>query len=291
MLAYEPRRRSAACGTEPGRSGSTRAADTHEATTLDLSRGGCRVFTEDPGDPLDPGAPGNLSEGYALAVAVELDDGLVLRGGRPGRARRRTGAGAAVHRTSRRRMRPRWTRRSFGSWYAPRADLPAGCRPLIGSKHVLVRSLGATATMPRSWRSTRRAARAVASTGSLSGRAGASAYRTRCGSRRGGPVCQRSGIPLVMTCCPPQTSTGISGAPGSPRPAPAAPFFSGSSSVVMLTADSGKMPTSSPRRSARARHAIRAGAGRPVHRNVSHGPQQRPGEADGRRRHRSPESG
>ncbi|HEX4429248.1 MAG TPA: PilZ domain-containing protein [Frankiaceae bacterium] len=77
MLAYEPRRRSLRAGlTRPVRLYS--GGRTHEATTLDLSRGGCRVFTEHPGDPLDPGAPGNLSEGYELAVSVELDDGLVL---------------------------------------------------------------------------------------------------------------------------------------------------------------------------------------------------------------------
>jgi hypothetical protein len=77
MLAYEPRRRSLRAGlTRPVRLYT--GGHTHEATTLDLSRGGCRVFTQDPGDPLDPGAPGNLSEGYALSVSVELDDGLVL---------------------------------------------------------------------------------------------------------------------------------------------------------------------------------------------------------------------
>jgi hypothetical protein len=77
MLAYEPRRRSLRAGlSRPVRLFSGRGA--HRATTLDLSRGGCRVMTEDPGDPLDPGAPGNLSEGYALALSVELDDGLVL---------------------------------------------------------------------------------------------------------------------------------------------------------------------------------------------------------------------
>jgi hypothetical protein len=77
MLAYEPRRRSLRAGlTRPVRLYTGGA--THEATTLDLSRGGCRVFTQHPGDPLDPGAPGNLSEGYALALSVELDDGLVL---------------------------------------------------------------------------------------------------------------------------------------------------------------------------------------------------------------------
>ncbi len=77
MLAYEPRRRSLRAGlSRPVQLHS--GAGTHRATTLDLSRGGCRVLTEDPGDPLDPGAPGNLSEGYALAVSVELDDGLVL---------------------------------------------------------------------------------------------------------------------------------------------------------------------------------------------------------------------
>jgi hypothetical protein len=77
MLAYEPRRRSLRAGlSRPVRLYS--GASAHRATTLDLSRGGCRVLTEDPGDPLDPGAPGNISEGYALAVSVELDDGLVL---------------------------------------------------------------------------------------------------------------------------------------------------------------------------------------------------------------------
>jgi hypothetical protein len=77
MLAYEPRRRSLRAGlTRPVRLFSGSAA--HEATTLDLSRGGCRVFTQHPGDPLDPGSPGNLSEGYEIAVAVELDDGLVV---------------------------------------------------------------------------------------------------------------------------------------------------------------------------------------------------------------------
>jgi PilZ domain-containing protein len=77
MLAYEPRRRSLRAGlNRPVRLFSGSGA--HRATTLDLSRGGCRVMTEDPGDPLDPGAPGNISEGYALAVSVELDDGLVL---------------------------------------------------------------------------------------------------------------------------------------------------------------------------------------------------------------------
>ena len=77
MLAYEPRRRSLRAGlTRPVRLFSGGRA--HQATTLDLSRGGCRVFTADPGDPRDPGAPGNLAEGYALAVSVELDDGLVL---------------------------------------------------------------------------------------------------------------------------------------------------------------------------------------------------------------------
>ncbi len=77
MVAYEPRRRSLRAGLHrPVRLYS--GGEAHRATTLDLSRGGCRVLTEDPGDPLDPGAPGNLSEGYALAVSVELDDGLVL---------------------------------------------------------------------------------------------------------------------------------------------------------------------------------------------------------------------
>ena len=77
MLAYEPRRRSLRAGlTRPVRLYT--GGRTHEATTLDLSRGGCRVFTENPGDPLDPGAPGNLSEGYALGISVELDDGLML---------------------------------------------------------------------------------------------------------------------------------------------------------------------------------------------------------------------
>ena len=78
MLAYEPRRRSARAGlARPVRLRS--GNDTHEAMTLDLSRGGCRVFTRHPGDPLDPGAPGNLQEGYQLGVEVELDDGLVLQ--------------------------------------------------------------------------------------------------------------------------------------------------------------------------------------------------------------------
>lgn len=78
MLAYEPRRRSARAGlARPVRLRS--GADTHEAMTLDLSRGGCRVFTSHPGDPLDPGAPGNLYAGYQLGVEVELDDGLVLQ--------------------------------------------------------------------------------------------------------------------------------------------------------------------------------------------------------------------
>jgi hypothetical protein len=77
MLAYEPRRRSLRAGlTRPVRLFSGGRA--HQATTMDLSRGGCRVFTADPGDPTDPGAPSNLAEGYALAVSVELDDGLVL---------------------------------------------------------------------------------------------------------------------------------------------------------------------------------------------------------------------
>ena len=77
MLAYEPRRRSLRAGlNRPVRLYT--GGGTHEATTLDLSRGGCRVFTEHPGDPHDPGAPGNLSVGYELALAVELDDGLVL---------------------------------------------------------------------------------------------------------------------------------------------------------------------------------------------------------------------
>lgn len=77
MLAYEPRRRSARAGlTRPVqlRSGGR----THQATTLDLSRGGCRVFTRHPGDPRNPGSPGNLSAGYSLEVAVELHDGHVL---------------------------------------------------------------------------------------------------------------------------------------------------------------------------------------------------------------------
>jgi hypothetical protein len=77
MLAYEPRRRSA-------RAGLSRAVRvhsgglTHEATTLDLSRGGCRIFTRHPGDPLDPGAPSNLAAGYRIEIEVELDDGLVV---------------------------------------------------------------------------------------------------------------------------------------------------------------------------------------------------------------------
>lgn len=77
MLAYEPRRKAARAGlSRPVRLRS--GGSTHEATTLDLSRGGCRVFTRHPGDPLNPGAPGNLSEGYQLSVEVELDDGHVL---------------------------------------------------------------------------------------------------------------------------------------------------------------------------------------------------------------------
>jgi hypothetical protein len=77
MLAYEPRRRAARAGlTRPVRLHS--GGLTHEAYTLDLSRGGCRVFTSHPGDPLDPGAPGNMAAGYDLEVEVELDDGLVL---------------------------------------------------------------------------------------------------------------------------------------------------------------------------------------------------------------------
>jgi hypothetical protein len=77
MLAYEPRRRAARAGlTRPVRLHS--GGLTHEAHTLDLSRGGCRVFTSHPGDPLDPGAPGNMAAGYALEIEVELDDGLVL---------------------------------------------------------------------------------------------------------------------------------------------------------------------------------------------------------------------
>lgn len=77
MLAYEPRRRNARAGlSRPVRLRS--GSQTHEAITLDLSRGGCRVFTSHPGDPRDPGAPGNLHAGYQLAVEVELDDGLVL---------------------------------------------------------------------------------------------------------------------------------------------------------------------------------------------------------------------
>ena len=77
MLAYEPRRRAARAGlTRPVRLHS--GGLVHDAYTLDLSRGGCRVFTSHPGDPLDPGAPGNMAEGYALGVEVELDDGLVL---------------------------------------------------------------------------------------------------------------------------------------------------------------------------------------------------------------------
>jgi hypothetical protein len=77
MLAYEPRRRSLRAGlSRPVRLYT--GGSTHQATTLDLSRGGCRVFTEHPGDPLDPGSPGNLAEGYALAVSVELDEGLIL---------------------------------------------------------------------------------------------------------------------------------------------------------------------------------------------------------------------
>ena len=77
MLAYERRRRSARAGL--ARSVRLRSGrDIHQATTLDLSRGGCRVFTKDPGDPRDPGAPGNLEAGYELAVEVDLDDGHVL---------------------------------------------------------------------------------------------------------------------------------------------------------------------------------------------------------------------
>lgn len=77
MLAYEPRRRSARAGvTRPVRLRS--GGRTHEGMTLDLSRGGCRVFTRHPGDPLNPGVPGNLHAGYELAIEVELDDGLVL---------------------------------------------------------------------------------------------------------------------------------------------------------------------------------------------------------------------
>ena len=77
MLAYEPRRRRA-------RAGLARAVRLlsggliHEATTLDLSRGGCRVFTSHPGDPQNPGAPGNLAAGYELGIEVDLDDGRVL---------------------------------------------------------------------------------------------------------------------------------------------------------------------------------------------------------------------
>lgn len=77
MLAYEPRRRSARASlTRPVRLRS--GGLTHEATTLDLSRGGCRVFTSHPGDPRNPGAPGNLAAGYTLEVEVELNDGHVL---------------------------------------------------------------------------------------------------------------------------------------------------------------------------------------------------------------------
>jgi hypothetical protein len=77
MLAYEPRRRSARAGLSREvrlHSGGI----THEATTLDLSRGGCRIFTRHPGDPLNPGAPSNLAAGYRIEIEVELDDGLVV---------------------------------------------------------------------------------------------------------------------------------------------------------------------------------------------------------------------
>ncbi len=77
MLAYEPRRRSARAGlarTARLRSG----GDIHKATTLDLSRSGCRVFTSDPGDPRNPGSPGNLEAGYQLAIEVDLGGGHVL---------------------------------------------------------------------------------------------------------------------------------------------------------------------------------------------------------------------
>jgi hypothetical protein len=77
MLAYEPRRRSARASlNRPVRLLSGGSA--HEATMLDLSRGGCRIFTREPGDPRNPGSPGNLAEGYALAVQLKLDDGQVL---------------------------------------------------------------------------------------------------------------------------------------------------------------------------------------------------------------------
>ena len=77
MLAYEPRRRTARAGL--ARSVRLRSGrHIHQASTLDLSRGGCRVFTSDPGDPRDPGAPGNLEAGYEIAVEVDLDDGRVL---------------------------------------------------------------------------------------------------------------------------------------------------------------------------------------------------------------------
>ncbi len=77
MVAYEPRRRAARAGlARPVRLHS--GSGSHEAVTLDLSRGGCRVFTSHPGDPLDPGSPGNLHAGYALGVELELDDGHVL---------------------------------------------------------------------------------------------------------------------------------------------------------------------------------------------------------------------
>ena len=77
MLAYEPRRRSARAGLSREvrvHSGGL----THEATTLDLSRGGCRIFTRHPGDPLDPWSPSNLAAGYRIEIEVELDDGLVV---------------------------------------------------------------------------------------------------------------------------------------------------------------------------------------------------------------------
>jgi PilZ domain-containing protein len=77
MLAYEPRRRSARAGlSRPVRLHS--GGLTHEAITLDLSRGGCRIFTNHPGDPRNPGAPSNLEAGYRIEIEVELDDGLVL---------------------------------------------------------------------------------------------------------------------------------------------------------------------------------------------------------------------
>jgi hypothetical protein len=101
MVAYEPRRRSARASlNRPVRLLSGGSA--HEATMLDLSRGGCRIFTSEPGDPRDPGSPGNLAEGYVLAVELKLDDGhvleadaLVIRADGPEVALRFTGLAAA----------------------------------------------------------------------------------------------------------------------------------------------------------------------------------------------------